>query len=163
MQKIRAFTLLELLIGMIISSIVIGFCYMSYSIIYKQYMSYKILKLEIVETIQFNSILNADFISAETILFDENILILNSTNRSQLQYDFNDNNILRKDGEVTDTFKLFPTNILPQYLIESEQSISSIVNDFSFDSNVLGEPEHFHFTKNYSAETMINNFAQQNK
>lgn len=126
-------------------------------------MNYKILKLEIVEKMQFNSVLNADFISAETILFDENILILNSTNRSQLQYDFNDNHILRKDGEVTDTFNLIATNILPQYLIESEQSISSIVNDFSFDSKILGEPEHFHFTKNYSAETMINNFVQQNK
>lgn len=126
-------------------------------------MSYKILKLEIVETIQFNSILNADFISAETILFDGNILILNSTNRSQLQYDFNDNNILRKDGELTDTFKLIATNILPLYLAESEQSIPSIVYNFSFDAKVLGELEHFHFTKNYSAETMINNFVQQNK
>lgn len=163
MQKVRAFTLLELLIGMIISSIVIGFCYMSYSIIYNQYMSYKILKLEIVETIQFNSILNADFISAETILFNENILILNSTNRSQLQYDFKDSHILRKDGEVTDTFKLIATNILPQYLIESERSIPTIVNNFSFDAKVLGEVEHFNFSKNYSAETMINNFVQQNK
>lgn len=162
MQKLRAFTLMELLVGMIISSIVIGFCYMSYSIIYKQYKSYKILKLEIVETIQLNSILNTDFINAETVLFDNDKLILNSANRSQLQYDFNDNYILRKDGEVTDTFKLSATEILPGYLLESEQIPTSIVNNFSFDAKVLGEIEHFRFTKNYSAETMINNFVQQN-
>lgn len=162
MQKIRAFTLLELLIGMIISSIVIGFCYLSYSIIYKQYMSYKILKLEIVETIQFNSILNSDFIKAETVVFGDNKLILNSTNRSSLQYDLMDNYILRKDGEVTDTFNLSAINVLPEYLPETEPSPTSIVTDFSFDAKVLGEMEHFHFTKNYSAETMINNFVQQN-
>ena len=162
MQKIRAFTLLELLIGMIISSIVIGFCYMSYSIIYKQYRSYKILKLEMVETIQFNSILNSDFIKAETVVFEGNKLIFNSANRSALYYDFMDNFILRKDGEVTDTFKLSAINVLPGYLAKTVQSTTSIVNNFSFDAKVLGETEHFHFTKNYSAETMINNFVHQN-
>lgn len=160
MQKIRAFTLLELLIGMIISSIVIGFCYLSYSIIYKQYMSYKILKMEIVETIQFNSILNTDFIKAETVLFHENKLSFNSTYKLPLQYDFNDKYILRKDGETIDTFRLATTNVLPKYLLEPEQLTNIIVSGFSFEANVLGELEHFQFTKNYSAETMINNFVQ---
>lgn len=157
MQKVRAFTLLELLVGMIISSIVIGFCYMSYSIIYKQYLNYKILRKEIVETIQLNSILNTGFVNAETVEFNSNRLVFNSQNGSQLQYDFTNNFIIRKDREVIDTFKLAATNVIAKDYMESEQSAMAIINDFAFDAKIAGETVHFHFTKNYSAEILVNN------
>jgi len=156
MKKISAFTLLELLIGMIISSIVIGFCYTGYSIIYKQYLNYLIIKENISNTMQFNSILNTDFTTASSIIFETDKLILDFKSAPQLQYDFRQNYILRKTSDVTDTFMLSALNLVPKYNIENDQQPFLIVNDFSFDAVILGETEHFHFAKNYSAETLVN-------
>ncbi len=159
-KKMQAFTLLELLIGMIISSIVIGFCYTGYSIIYRQYINYSKIKREIVSAMQLNTVLNTDFINAASVTFDTDKLMLNYENKLPLQYDFKENFILRKDREITDTFMFAPKNVIPIYLTESIESSDAQVNNFSFDVMLFGESEHFHFTKNYSAETMVNKQIQ---
>lgn len=155
MKRIAAFTLLELLIGMILSSIVIGFCYTGYSIIHKQYLNYNIIKKQNTAAIQLNSILNTDFINTGYVMYDTDKLILNSKNKVQLQYEFKENYILRGANGLTDTFMFSPVNISPEYLKESESLPISIINEFSFEAVILGELEHFHFIKEYSAETMI--------
>lgn len=154
MKQISAFTLLELLIGMILSSIVIGFCYTGYSIIHKQYLNYNVIKRQNTAAIQLNSILNADFINAESVIYNTDKLILNS-DKIQLQYGFQENYILRENNGVTDTFMFSPFNIIPEFLKESTSLPLAIINEFSFDAIILGELEHFHFIKEYSAETMI--------
>lgn len=155
MKQISAFTLLELLIGMILSSIVIGFCYTGYSIIHKQYLNYNTIKRQNTSAIQLNSILNTDFINAESIMYGTDKLILNSDNKVQLQYEFKQDYILRSANGLTDTFIFSPVNIKPEYLKESTSLPLAIINEFSFDAVILGELEHFHFVKEYSAETMI--------
>lgn len=156
MKKISAFTLLELLIGMIISSIVIGFCYAGYSIIYKQYISYNVIKRQNTAAMELNSILNTDIINAASITFDTDKLILNSEEKIKLLYEFKENYILRKDNEVTDTFMLASVNVSPLYFNESGTLLVAIIKEFSFDVDLFGEQEHFRFTKEYSAETMVN-------
>jgi prepilin-type N-terminal cleavage/methylation domain-containing protein len=153
MQKLRAFTLMELLIGMIISSIVISFCYATYSIIYKQYLTYKAVKQEVVQTAQLNAILTTDFLNAETVTYDDTKLTLNNTDASVLEYNFNDEFILRRQAEIVDTFKLVATDIIPQYITEQQPTM---ITGISFNALVLGENESFHFIKTYSAETIVN-------
>ncbi|MES2140745.1 MAG: prepilin-type N-terminal cleavage/methylation domain-containing protein [Bacteroidota bacterium] len=155
MKQISAFTLLELLIGMILSSIVIGFCYTGYSIIHKQYLNYNNIKRENTNAIQLNSILNTDFVNAGYVMYDGDKLILNSENKDQLQYEFKENYILRSTSGLIDSFMFSPVNISPEYLKESTRLPLAIINEFSFDVVILGELEHFHFIKEYSAETMI--------
>lgn len=155
MKQISAFTLLELLIGMILSSIVIGFCYTGYSIIHKQYLNYNMIKRQNTSAIQLNSILNTDFVNAGYVMYDSDKLILNSESKSQLPYEFKENYILRSANGLTDTFMFSPVNIKPEYLKESSGLPLAIISEFSFDAIILGELEHFHFIKEYSAETMI--------
>ena len=155
MKRISAFTLLELLIGMILSSIVIGFCYTSYSIIHKQYLNYNTIKRQNTAAIQLNSILNTDFINAEYIMYDTDKLIFNSENKVHLHYEFKENYILRVDNGLTDTFMFAPLNIITGYLKESTKLSLAMADEFSFGAIIHGELEHFHFIKEYSAETMI--------
>ena len=156
MYKLKAFTLMELLIGMIISSIVISFCYMSYSMIYKQYMNYKAVKVELVEALELNSVLNSDISKAEKIVFDNNKLILIKEENKSFEYNFLEKYILRKTGEVVDTFNLIPLNIVSKQ-IASVSSSSALIEFFSFDANVLGDKEHFQFFKSYDAKTIMDN------
>lgn len=152
-RKLPAFTLMELLVGMIISSIVIGFGYGTYALVYKQYLSYKTVKKEIVEAMQLNSILNSDFAAAENILFNENKLTIDKKDNIYLQYDFNDSIVLRKENEITDTFKIVPVAITASFIFPEQKAV---VSTFSFQAKLLDETEGFVFTKNYSAETLMN-------
>ncbi|HLC83714.1 MAG TPA: prepilin-type N-terminal cleavage/methylation domain-containing protein [Bacteroidia bacterium] len=157
MQKLKAFTLMELLIGMIVSAIVISFCYMSYGMIYKQFINYKTVKQELVETMQFHSVLNRDFADAQKVLFKENELTL--VNAKNVSYNFETEFVFRQAGEVVDTFFLNPVNISVDYLM-TENNLSKPVVQFSFDALVLGEQEHFLFSKRYDAEMIVNNEIQ---
>ena len=155
MKKFHAFTLFELLIGMIISGIVIGFGYTGYSLIYKRYLNYSDTKKDIIDAIQLNSVLNNDFLYAEFAHYETDKLILTYKNALAKEYTFTDKNILRKEGELTDTFKLKATNILAGQNID--QNLTGLpVAEFSFEALIHQEPMHFHFAKRYSAETIIN-------
>jgi len=155
MQKIRAFTLMELLIGMIISSILITFCYSSYTIIYKQFLTYKKIKNELTETIQLNSVLNNDFANSKSMYFNKNSLYMNRS-ISPLEYSFSENYILRIEREVIDTFHITAKDITVNYFKESANSPLFFVNELSFSAMILNEKERFNFSKNYSAETIMN-------
>jgi prepilin-type N-terminal cleavage/methylation domain-containing protein len=153
MKKLRAFTLLELLIGMIISSIVIGFGYAAYSLIYKQYLVYKQVKEKIVEITQLDHVLSTDMRNAEIISFNEHTLSLFGQNQHTLEYDFQDSLIVRKENELSDTFKIPAVNIQAGFLLPGN---TAFVKQFSFDAAALDEQERFRYTKNYCAETLMN-------
>lgn len=152
--KLPAFTLVELLIGMIVSTIVIGACYVSYSFIYEQYESYRSIKNKTVEAMQLNSIVSVDFMDSELITYKENVLTLKNNN-GLLQYEFVDTLIFRRTNEVIDTFRLSPIDIQAKSIIKNQEKETAVINSLSFDAQVLGETEHFSFTKEYSAETLM--------
>lgn len=156
MKKVAAFTLMELLITMMISSIVIGLCYSAYSFTYKEFLLFKKVKQEVVDAMQFNSLLNSEFQNAEKIVYSEHQLLFYFENNNTLSYELNDSLIIRKESEIIDTFHLKATNVKASFLFENDSVPISLINDFSFDAKVLGEAEYFHFTKNYSGETMMN-------
>jgi len=156
MKKLKAFTLMELLIGMIISSIVIAFSYGAYTMIYKQYLNFKQTKMKLMDVSQFNSVMQNDFIRANAIHFKENNLLLtNEKNVITLQYKFLDTYISRTDQEVIDTFHLNTENIKSNFIHSSGAITTDIINELSFESLVFGEKEYFTFVKTYSAETLL--------
>lgn len=161
MKRLKAFTLIELLIGMILSAIIISFAYSCYSILAKEFLSYKDVKKQINETITLNSILNNDFVNSEFIYYKDDVLTIEKKGSKQ-EYSFLENTILRTDGEVTDTFHFSASKINIGYLKESDHSAQILVNDFSFVAKVLDENESFYFTKNYSAETALKLFIPSN-
>jgi prepilin-type N-terminal cleavage/methylation domain-containing protein len=152
MKKIPAFTLMELLIGMIISSIVIGFGYATYSLIYKQYLGYKDVKEKIVELTQLDHVLRTDLITAEIISFNDNKLFLSGKDFKIVQYHFQDSLIVRTANEVKDTFQVSPVHIKAGFLLPDKMMF---LTQFSFDAEALDEKEHFAFTKDYSSETLM--------
>ncbi len=155
MKKLRAFTLMELLVGMIISSIVISFGYAAYTLIYKQFISYRHTKEKVMELAQFDQVLSNDLLRAEVVYFHENALQFFQKNAIRtLQYNFYDDLILRKENELTDTFKISQAQLKMHFLLPDKQLF---LDQLSFDTDVFGEKEHFTFDKTYSSETLMNN------
>lgn len=153
--KLRAFTLFELLVGMIISAVVIAGCYTGYSIAYKRYLSYCTIKREITGVVQLNAILNREFFNAVSVNYEENALIFDSPGAAPLRYEFDEYFILRQEGEITDTFNCSGSNFVPEYL-ETEHLSTPLLTGFSFDLTLYGEILHLSFEKQYTSEMIMN-------
>ncbi len=152
MKKIAAFTLIELLIGMIISSIVIAFGYSAYTLIYKQYNNYKEIKEKMMEVTQLHEALNTDFHTVEMISFHENTLTFYKK-EYPLEYIFSDEWIIRKERDVADTFRVAATEV---HHTQRFPENGLFVQQFSFEVDILKEKEYFNFVKNYTAESLMN-------
>jgi prepilin-type N-terminal cleavage/methylation domain-containing protein len=103
-KKLKAFTLLELLVGMILSGIVLASTFTAYRIVTRQYETYRDKSISVTEVSFFVSQLEFDFMNAsEIVLQSENKIQLQSEKRL-LQYLFSEKYVLRNDQERTDTF-----------------------------------------------------------
>jgi len=145
----NAFTLIELLIGMIISAILIFFCYTAFSVIYGQYLNYRLIKSNVIKIMEFNTILDNDFNNADVVLFEDNKLILGNEKENNLVYYFYDSVIVRKNKHVLDTFILIPIKLNTSFVSMS----LSMVKDFSFEEKKT--EQHFHFQKTYTSEQLL--------
>lgn len=109
------------------------------------------MKTELIQAIELNAVLNNDFINSETAFYVDDKLILNIPNQRELIYHFNDRYILRIGEETTDTFKLAASQIKASYLPET---VTSLINEFSFVAHIIDEKEHFYFCKDYSTSIL---------
>lgn len=155
MNKLKAFTLLELLIGMLISSLMITFCYTGYSLIYRHFLNYKSIKEEIITSAQLHAALNNDFITSKTINFDADVLTLTRKSAPPLLYIFKANNIIRTDNQTSDVFYLKTRNIKPITLDTSPNMQSPYLVSLSFETLFFNESKYFYFSKRYSATSII--------
>lgn len=103
-KKFSAFTLLELLVGMIVSGIVLTATFSAYRIVSRQNLDYSARSKSATDLSFFVSRLAADF-SAKGKVFQltENEISIEQEKRI-LQYRFSEKNIFRSDGTHTDTF-----------------------------------------------------------
>lgn len=155
MYTLKAFTLMELLVGMVISSIVIAFGYSTYAIIYKQYLSYKSVKTTVVETMQLHTTMSNDFNNAECITFGENKLKLSGPDKL-LMYNFIDSLVIRSEKEMSDTFQLAANDIQTTSVFNHGINNDTLINSLQFNISVFDNKEHFTFTKKYSAHILMN-------
>ncbi|MEO5644575.1 MAG: prepilin-type N-terminal cleavage/methylation domain-containing protein [Bacteroidia bacterium] len=103
-KEIKAFTLLELLVGMILSAIVLTATFNAYRIITQQYESYSKQSGTITEVSFFVSQLQSDFENALTVIHvSENKIRLQSKDKL-LEYRFGEKYVLRDDLLQIDTF-----------------------------------------------------------
>jgi hypothetical protein len=110
-RSLKAFTILELLIGMILSGIVLTATFTAYRITTQQYKSYSEKSVTITEVSFLVSTLGTDFEKAKTIIRSfENNIVLQSEN-SMLEYRFSEKYVLRNNFLRCDTFHVAVTSI----------------------------------------------------
>jgi prepilin-type N-terminal cleavage/methylation domain-containing protein len=102
-NKLKAFTLLELLIGMIVSGIVMSAIFAALNIVHRQQLSYEKTSEKNRQLSFFLSTFNTDFAESRNMNCPgENEVIFSSPSKN-ITYDFHSLYALRK-SEETDTF-----------------------------------------------------------
>ncbi len=147
-NKVQAFTIIEVMVTVVITSVVI---LLSLSV----YSSYKRVFMRFNEGVEanyqlmlFDKQLEEDIKSIPEMIFEDGRLVFQSKIGDKVLYCFNDSIIVRENGERLDTFFIAYTNLEFSYLF------NSVINEFSFRS-ISGNTEYYS-SKEYSNAYLIN-------
>jgi prepilin-type N-terminal cleavage/methylation domain-containing protein len=115
--RLKGFTLLELLVGMIVSAIVLGAAFSAYHIIARQTMAYQEKTGTNEDLSLFHCRLMCDFQNAETTVVASPFEL----HLKGVVYLFHDTYVLRKNNEHIDTF--FVTITSCEGFVQGEQNV----------------------------------------
>lgn len=151
MKKLKAFTLVELVVVMIISSITLATLYTVYLLVKKQYFrqSYKIESLN--NYMQFKNTLETDILKADSIREDEAThSLLCYIDTTVVEYGFSERIAIRRYDNFNDSFVVFPHNLMVTKYVNSDLINYVSLKLIPFRDTVLVD-----FTKQYDANSLI--------
>jgi prepilin-type N-terminal cleavage/methylation domain-containing protein len=157
MKRYQAFTLIELLIAMIITSIAITIAVSAYVMISGQFYQHKKISDQLMSAAMLQNLIEQDFFDARTIRYTYPGKLFFSKDGSSNVYSFEEDKIIREmQGGLTDTFFFIPDSTM-MYLDKNIQAEDNgLIDELYFSSEILGERESFHFYKEYAAEVFVN-------
>jgi len=159
-KKLPAFTLMEVTIAMLLTSIVVGITYTTYRIVSRSYVDYAKKQESLATFLTADKLLKQDFLQAEQILktgepgSGEEGLQLKMP-QGFITYRFAENYLLRDQFALrVDTFKLAVK--APDFSFENVASEEGgRVDQLHFQTQLGGMPLLLHYKKLYSAQDLF--------
>ena len=157
-HNVKAFTLLEVAITMLITALLIGIAYTSYGIIVKSYRSFVTKNDDMQELVSLDHALARDVDKAEIITKDNDGIILKNAQTS-IKYSFSPNLIIRESLRA-DTFNVqvqdLQTSFEHSRIMEVEETEEqNRIDELSFTLLFQNEKIPYHYGKRYSAANLI--------
>lgn len=153
-RKLHAFTLFELVIGMLLSAVVIGMVYSGYNIIAKMYDSHITRSREQAALMVLGETLQRDFDKAVTVLAQgQQIRLFDSIGPPAIIYQIQQNQLIRKSA-VLDTFKLKQLKISIRF--EGAVIQTGLTDALELAYQFSGTSITLQINKTYSAEQLFN-------
>lgn len=157
-HRVKAFTILEITITMLIAAIVIGITYTAYTIVFKSYLSFNNKNNDMAVLLNLDHLLKRDFEQAETIEKDENGIILKRSNKL-IKYEFQPDFIVRNSAGI-DTFKVKMQDVILSFenvpVTEMQETTEqNRIDELGFTLLYQGEKMPCHYSKIYSSANLI--------
>jgi type II secretory pathway pseudopilin PulG len=146
--KVRSFTIIELIMAMLISSVIISMVYYVYILFNHQFSNYREKANAIDEYLILQKALQTDMGSADVISTPSatEITCSDLPEGKMLSYTFSSEFITRSNGEATDTFHIKNSGYEPTYFKET-----TMVEILVLKISVSGVPFRTTYKKLYSA------------
>lgn len=148
-MKLKAFSLLEVLVAILISGIVISTAYSVYIYTHQQLIRYQSIKNGIRDYFELTTTLNRDFENAEKILKKDNYEIEMMIQSNRFNYQIHTDYILRISDIQTDTFFFTTDDVVINHF---DGTNHSMVTSMQLTIN----DEQLSFYKEYGAIEKIN-------
>jgi type II secretory pathway component PulJ len=155
MQKIKAYTLMEVTVAMLLSALTITICYSAYGIVGNYFKSFQVKNALADEVLSLRHTLDRDMERSDCILkTEEGFEFLQDS--SKIIYVFTDKYIIRRLNELhTDTFKL-QLKELKSFFETEEVVATDTVDQINFKLNLTkDQPVFIQSNKYYSATTLF--------
>ncbi|MCC8427244.1 type II secretion system protein J [Mucilaginibacter sp. UR6-11] len=157
-HKVKAFTIMEVTVAMLIASIAIGITYTIYTIVAKSYSVYNVRSNNTAVLIRLDELLKNDFEHADRILKTQNGITLKGPGKL-VNYEIESDFIVRTAG-ITDTFKVKTQEINTSFENAPLTEINSDEEQNRIDElqmMVLFEDKKipYHYFKQYSSTNLM--------
>jgi prepilin-type N-terminal cleavage/methylation domain-containing protein len=157
--KLKAFTMLELLISMTLTSILVAFSYMGYNQMQKLFLMYAKQHEFITEYNQLNSILKLQAEKADVIEKIDEQHILFKKDSTTMRLEILPKSMVISYKQRTDTFHLEAKKINFEFQQANERLITSLSSDVFFENQKF----RVSFSKQYDAESILNKVLEKEK
>ncbi|MES2113017.1 MAG: prepilin-type N-terminal cleavage/methylation domain-containing protein [Bacteroidota bacterium] len=160
MNKVKAFTIMEVTITMLISAVLIGIAYTSYSIIIKSYNSFNDKNNKLAVLYNLDHLLKRDFDQAAIISKDQSDIAIKKDN-VLITYKFYADFVTRKGASI-DTFKVQTDGLITNFENAPVIGLAGSgnlkrVDELLFNVQFDKEKIPYHYTKVYSSENLVEN------
>lgn len=151
--KLKAYTLLEITIAMLLSAIVISMTYAIVNIISGTLNNFIKKNTAVTMVTQLDRSLNRDFARGVTVVKDGEYIRMKMDTDSVV-YAFEPGLIIRRSF-VADTFAVNPGSVSASFEGKPVNSPQHLVDDLQFDSSLENRVIHHHYFKNYSSSELF--------
>jgi len=161
--KVKAFTILEVTITMLIAAVVISITYTAYEIVSKSFISFKSKNEDMAMVANIDHLLKRDFDRADIILSANTGIELRQQDKPVIYYEFANAYIVRKSGAI-DTFKVTNRDV-KMYFEHQARNSSEYMNTSDAGNNRIDELSFMiiykdemipcHFYKQYSSVNLM--------
>ncbi len=153
-HKIKAFSIMEVIIGMMLSAILVGITLAAYSVFAGAYRSYQLKNNEIGQVLSVDELLRRDFRRCNLAMIDHGGVFFR-TEKDSIRYEFNEKNIIRISS-VRDTFKIESDDLSASF----EQAPATGIKPEQIDELEVGlfyqkQKTIFHYHKYYSSANLF--------
>lgn len=154
MRRIRSYTVIEMLVVMLISSLGIGIAYTCYTIFSHQYLAYKKGSDELADYILLDRLITTDISKCKRMnKTTEGIECVFS--ESTVRYEFYEEYVLRRNS-ATDTFYVQTMGSVIGKRMNKEENIPGTMLDaLHFEAAYKKEKMMFLYQKNYGADILM--------
>jgi len=162
--RLKAFTILEMTVAMLIAAIVIGITYTAYSIVSKSYLNFKSRNEDMAVFARLDQLLRRDFERSESINSSGNKIQMYGLNSHIINYELASGYIIRNAQNIdtfrvrSDHYQLFfqgkPQNNSEETDIKNDES--NRIDEFSFVVTFRGDTSSYSYYKKYSSVNLIN-------
>jgi hypothetical protein len=152
--KVKAFTIVEVTVSMLLAVITIAIAYTSYRIVGNSYRQFDLKNKKLSEFILADKLLKKDVSACKKMIrTDDGISLL--INESQIQYGFYKDYILRNQFDLrTDTFLVKNSNFTSQFE-KLEAFPGELTDKFQFFAGIGDKTVPLVYFKKYSAEELF--------
>lgn len=154
-KKIRAFTVLELLVTMTLTGILVAFAFTGYNQMQKLFLNYSVQSEFISEYNQLNKALFVVADRSEIVEEVSDKIIKFKIDSSYVDFEMTDKAILLKFKYHTDTFHLPVKEKKVEFLNSENAHYTKVVKSFSADVFFQSQKFRVSFQKQYDAESVL--------
>ena len=156
--RVKAFTILEVTIAMLLTGLAAGITYTVFSIVLKSYHNYGARNDRISAIITLDHVIKRDFELADTILnYDGGVLM--RSGQKNVKYVFSPDYILRETGRI-DTFRVRSEDLvvsfdrMPLSRLQTDTEMNRL-DELRFVVLFEGDTIPCHYLKQYSSTNLI--------
>ncbi|MES2275324.1 MAG: hypothetical protein V4592_04830 [Bacteroidota bacterium] len=158
-KRVKAFTIMEITVAMLIAAIVIAITYTCYTIVYKSYLAFKTRQHDLVEVSQLTQLIERDMEKGDLIVQREDGITIKGSN-NEISYAIQPDYILRI-AAVTDTFKVKTEGLIRYFegqalATKNDSDEQNRIDELSFTILLGNDKFPYDYLKPYSSQNLIN-------